>query len=81
MVSKAKEVNGIIIAVPQESYYNITTLGVYKEYRGMKIGAELLNKMSHQLSILGEAYVTLDVHSLNYSALNLYNKYGFKIKV
>ncbi len=81
IVSKAKEVNGIIVAVPQESYYNITTLGVYKEYRGKKIGVELLNKMIHQLSILGEAYVTLDVHSLNYSALNLYNKYGFRIKV
>lgn len=56
---------------------HITTLGVAKDFRGMKIGEILLVGLLEEAMRRGARRSTLEVRQSNYVAQNLYRKYGF----
>lgn len=53
-------------------------LSLYKEYRGLGIGTELMRRMLLRLRKQGYKQVSLSVQKANY-AVNLYRKLGFEI--
>ena len=56
---------------------HITTIGVDPDYRGRKIGEQLLVAMLDEALDRGARRVTLEVRERNLVAQNLYRKYGF----
>ena len=56
---------------------HITTIAVHPEYRGKKIGDQLLFHLMVFASSKGARWATLEVRESNLSAQNLYKKYGF----
>jgi ribosomal-protein-alanine N-acetyltransferase len=56
---------------------HITTIGVDPDYRGLKIGEQLLLAMIDEAMSRGAHRVTLEVRERNMVAQNLYRKYGF----
>lgn len=57
---------------------HITTIAVHPDYRGKSIGELILQKII-ELGYKNEAkWFTLEVRASNFSAQNLYYKYGFK---
>lgn len=53
-------------------------IGIYKEYRKLGIGTEMMKKMIIVLTEKGYKKVSLSVQKNNY-AVKLYKKLGFKI--
>ena len=53
-------------------------ISLYKEYRGLGIGTQLMEKMLYLLKKRGYEKVSLSVQKANY-AVKLYEKTGFKI--
>ena len=53
-------------------------ISLYKDYRNLGIGTELLRRMLEQLREKGYAQVSLSVQKSNY-ALRMYQKAGFKV--
>ncbi len=56
---------------------HITTLGVARDFRGRKIGEQLLVGMLEESIRRGARRATLEVRQSNEVAQNLYRKYGF----
>jgi ribosomal-protein-alanine N-acetyltransferase len=56
---------------------HITTIGVDPEYRGQKIGEQVLIAMLEEAQRRGAKRATLEVRERNEVAQNLYRKYGF----
>ena len=56
---------------------HITTVGVDPEYRGRKIGEQVLVAMLEEAQQRGAQRATLEVRESNDVAQNLYRKYGF----
>ncbi|MEN6372369.1 MAG: ribosomal protein S18-alanine N-acetyltransferase [Armatimonadota bacterium] len=56
---------------------HITTIGVDPEYRGRKIGEQILIAMLEEAQRRGAGRATLEVRESNDVAQNLYRKYGF----
>lgn len=56
---------------------HITTIGVDPEYRGKKIGEQVLIAMLEEAQRRGARRATLEVREHNSVAQNLYRKYGF----
>lgn len=56
---------------------HITTIGVDPEYRGRKIGEQVLIAMLEEAQRRGARRATLEVREHNEVAQNLYRKYGF----
>lgn len=56
---------------------HITTVGVDPEYRGHKIGEQILVAMLDEAQRRGACRATLEVRESNHVAQNLYRKYGF----
>ncbi len=56
---------------------HITTIGVDPEYRGQKIGEQILIAMLEEAQRRGARRATLEVRESNFVAQNLYRKYGF----
>jgi ribosomal-protein-alanine N-acetyltransferase len=56
---------------------HITTIGVDPEYRGRKIGEQILIAMIEEAQRRGARRATLEVRESNQIAQNLYRKYGF----
>ncbi len=53
-------------------------ISLYKEYRGLGIGTELMERMLQELSIRGYEKASLAVQKANY-AVRMYRKVGFEI--
>ena len=53
-------------------------ISLYKEYRGMGLGTEMMRKMLALLKASGYRQASLDVQKANY-AVKLYQKVGFEI--
>lgn len=53
-------------------------ISLYKKYRGLGIGTQLMEKMLHLLKKRGYKKVSLSVQKTNY-AVKLYEKTGFRI--
>ena len=58
---------------------HITNVAVHKDYRGRKIGNELMKKMTELCKGNYIKAMTLEVRKSNDVAQNLYKKYGFKL--
>lgn len=58
---------------------HITNIAVLPEYRGKKLGEELLKKTIQIAKEQGAASMTLEVRVSNKIAQNLYAKFGFQI--
>jgi ribosomal-protein-alanine N-acetyltransferase len=56
---------------------HITTIAVHPEYRGKKIGEQLLFHLLAFASSKGSRWATLEVRESNQAAQNLYKKFGF----
>lgn len=56
---------------------HITTIGVDPEYRGKKIGEQLLVALLDEAQRRHARRATLEVRESNFVAQNLYRKYGF----
>jgi ribosomal-protein-alanine N-acetyltransferase len=56
---------------------HITTIGVDPDYRGKKIGEQVLIAMLEEAVRRGARRATLEVRETNHVAQNLYRKYGF----
>jgi [ribosomal protein S18]-alanine N-acetyltransferase len=57
---------------------HITTIAVRPEYRGNSLGEFILQKMIESGYSNNAKWFTLEVRASNFSAQNLYYKYGFK---
>lgn len=53
-------------------------ISLYKEYRGMGIGTEMLHRLLERLRADGYQCVSLSVQKANY-ALRMYRKAGFEV--
>lgn len=58
---------------------HITTIAVHPEYRGLKLGEEMLLKLLDEAILQGASWITLEVRESNDVAQKLYRKYGFTI--
>lgn len=67
---------GVWIVVGEAS---ITNIAVHPAYRGNGIGSKLLSSLINLCSDLNCTLINLEVRESNYSAQNLYKKYGFTI--
>jgi ribosomal-protein-alanine N-acetyltransferase len=56
---------------------HITTIAVHPEYRGLKLGEEMLIKLLDEAIVQGASWITLEVRESNDVAQKLYRKYGF----
>ena len=56
---------------------HVTTIAVHPEYRGLKLGEEMLLKLLDEAIAQGAAWITLEVRESNDVAQKLYRKYGF----
>ncbi|MBI2844874.1 MAG: ribosomal protein S18-alanine N-acetyltransferase [Armatimonadetes bacterium] len=56
---------------------HITTIAVHPNYRGLKIGEQLLVAILEEAQRRGARRATLEVRESNNLAQNLYHKYGF----
>jgi [ribosomal protein S18]-alanine N-acetyltransferase len=66
---------GGIWAILEDSH--ITTIAVHPEYRGLKLGEEMLLKLLDEAILQGASWITLEVRESNEVAQKLYRKYGF----
>ena len=57
---------------------HVTTLALHPDYRGRGLGELLLASLIDISYDIGAKWVTLEVRISNYTAQNLYRKYGFR---
>ncbi|MBA2679301.1 MAG: ribosomal protein S18-alanine N-acetyltransferase [Ktedonobacteraceae bacterium] len=57
---------------------HVTTIATHPEYRGLGLGEFLLVSLIDISYTIGAKWVTLEVRVSNYTAQNLYRKYGFR---
>jgi ribosomal-protein-alanine N-acetyltransferase len=56
---------------------HITTIAVHPDYRGLKLGEEMLLKLLDEAIAQGASWITLEVRESNDVGQKLYRKYGF----
>jgi ribosomal-protein-alanine N-acetyltransferase len=56
---------------------HVTTIAVHPDYRGLKLGEEMLIKLLDEAILQGASWITLEVRESNDVAQKLYRKYGF----
>jgi ribosomal-protein-alanine N-acetyltransferase len=56
---------------------HVTTIAVHPDYRGLKIGEEMLLRLLDEAIAHGASWITLEVRESNETAQKLYRKYGF----
>jgi len=56
---------------------HVTTIAVHPDYRGRKLGEEMLIHILDEAIANGASWITLEVRESNESAQRLYRKYGF----
>ena len=56
---------------------HVTTIAVHPEYRGRKLGEEMLLRLLDEAIVEGASWITLEVRESNETAQKLYRKYGF----
>jgi len=59
--------------------YYISNVAVYPEFRGAKLGTNLLLKMEEEAKSSGAGKIVLDVEVDNQSAIELYNRLGYSV--
>ena len=66
---------GGIWAVAKEAH--LTTIAVDPDFQGRKIGEKLLLDLIEECLFMKASHITLEVRESNFTAQNLYRKYGF----
>lgn len=66
---------GGIWVIMEDSH--VTTIAVHPDYRGLKLGEEMLLKLLDEAIARGASWITLEVRESNDAAQKLYRKYGF----
>ena len=56
---------------------HITTIAVHPDFRGRRLGEEMLLKLLDEAIAEGASWITLEVRESNEAAQKLYRKYGF----
>ncbi|GAC1581670.1 MAG: hypothetical protein NVS3B7_16830 [Candidatus Elarobacter sp.] len=56
---------------------HVTTIAVHPDYRGLKLGEEMLLKLLDEAIAQGASWITLEVRESNDVGQKLYRKYGF----
>jgi len=56
---------------------HITTIAVHPDFRGRRLGEEMLLKLLDEAIAQGASWITLEVRESNEAAQKLYRKYGF----
>lgn len=56
---------------------HIVNLAVHPEFRGRRIGSEILTHLIHRIRKMGIVRIVLEVRDSNRPAKNLYKKFGF----
>jgi ribosomal-protein-alanine N-acetyltransferase len=56
---------------------HVTTIAVHPDYRGLKLGEEMLMRLLDEAIVQGASWITLEVRESNETAQKLYRKYGF----
>ncbi len=56
---------------------HVTTIAVHPEFRGLKLGEEMLLQLLDEALVQGASWITLEVRESNDVAQKLYRKYGF----
>jgi ribosomal-protein-alanine N-acetyltransferase len=59
---------------------HVTNIAVHPDFRGRKIGEQLLRSLKHLARFKGATKITLEVRVSNHVAQNLYHKLGFRIE-
>ena len=77
---KDGEVIGFYIISTIADLVEIFTIAVDKRYRQEGIGSKLLDHLINEAYDLGESEIWLEASTKNTAAVNLYQKYGFKIQ-
>lgn len=68
---------GCLWSIVEEAH--ITLLGIHPEYQGQGLGTFLFYRLLQDAVDRGLERATLEVKSTNQTAINLYQKFGFKI--
>lgn len=79
LVAKGSKVLGYIGMWIIMNEGHITNIAVHPDYRGKKIGEELLKALIALASSIGITQMTLEVRQTNISAQNMYKKFGFEV--
>jgi ribosomal-protein-alanine N-acetyltransferase len=58
---------------------HVTTIAVHPDYRGRKLGEELLIHLLDEAIAARASWITLEVRESNETAQRLYRKYGFTV--
>lgn len=81
LIAKAEDERvGVAIAIKNDLYYHMTSLGVKRKYREQGIASHLMACMCGFMFEKKEEHLELHVHSMNFPALNLYKKFNFRLK-
>ena len=68
-----------IVDRAEDDEYYISNVAVYPEFRGAKLGTNLILKMEEEAKSSGAGKIVLDVKVDNQGAIKLYKKLGFSI--
>ena len=68
----------IVRRVENNEYY-ISNVAVYPEFRGAKLGTNLILKMEEEAKSSGAGKIVLDVDIDNEGAIRLYNRLGYSV--
>ena len=75
---ECNKVIGLLIGLPQDNEkLHIISMGVIPEYRNLGVASVLLTRCINDMFQMGIKEISLDVHSENIPAKNLYVKFGF----
>jgi ribosomal-protein-alanine N-acetyltransferase len=81
VAEKNHKIIGFLIGVKMDfELAKILMLAVSKPYRKQKIGSELLNQFINKIHIENMKRIELEVRTNNNTAIEFYQKNGFKIK-
>ena len=62
-----------------EGEYYISNLAVYPDFRGIGVGSGLLLEAEKKAKEEGATWITLDVETINSTAIKLYRRFGYRV--
>lgn len=62
----------------KDNSFELAKMGIYKKYRGLKIGDELMKAAIAYSKEKGKEYIWLESNTKSVPAVSIYRKYGFK---
>ncbi len=72
------EVVGYVVCWLSDETAHIHNISVKKDYQNVGVGSKILNFLIEKLKKINIKTIVLEVRISNFSAINLYKKFGFK---